>query len=107
VPGSYLWLLDPSSEKRRSSSTETTGPGDENSDSEKDRDSKHSLLRAAESAGVQSRRILFARRVEKAAHILRHAAADLFLDTLVYGAHSTATDAIRGVSASAGLCSSV
>lgn len=30
--------------------------------------------------------------------MFRHAAADLFLDTLIYGAHSTATDALRGVS---------
>jgi predicted O-linked N-acetylglucosamine transferase (SPINDLY family) len=29
-------------------------------------------------------------------HIIRHFAADLFLDSLVYGAHSTATDALRG-----------
>ena len=30
-------------------------------------------------------------------HIVRHAAGDLFLDTLIYGAHSTATDSMRGV----------
>jgi hypothetical protein len=30
--------------------------------------------------------------------MIRHAAADLFIDSFVYGAHSTATDALRGVS---------
>merc|ERR1719409_805022 len=35
-------------------------------------------------------------RVPKAEHLRRHAAADLLLDTLIYGAHSTATDALRG-----------
>lgn len=30
--------------------------------------------------------------------IFRHLAADIFVDTFVYGAHSTATDSIRGVS---------
>lgn len=55
------------------------------------------LLKSFVSAGVAARRILFAPRADKNAHIRRHAAADLFLDTIVYGAHSTATDALRGV----------
>lgn len=58
---------------------------------------KQSLLRAVVAAGVSEKRVLFAPRADKNAHIRRHAAADLFLDTIVYGAHSTATDALRGV----------
>lgn len=50
----------------------------------------------AASQGVDGRRIVWAPRVSKAEHLLRHAAADLFLDTLIYGAHSTATDALAG-----------
>ena len=48
--------------------------------------------------GVEAKRVIFAPKMSKSAHIFRHAAADLFLDTVVYGAHSTATDALRGVS---------
>lgn len=50
----------------------------------------------AEAHGVQRQRIVFGKRVPKSEHLLRHAAADLFLDTLIYGAHSTATDALAG-----------
>lgn len=45
---------------------------------------------------MHRRRIVFAKRVPRAQHLSRHAAADLFLDTLTYGAHSTATDALAG-----------
>lgn len=34
--------------------------------------------------------------MSKSEHLRRHAVADLFLDTLTYGAHSTATDALAG-----------
>lgn len=50
----------------------------------------------AQSRGVDGRRIVWARRLPKREHLLRHAAADLFLDSLTYGAHSTATDALAG-----------
>ena len=45
---------------------------------------------------MHRRRIVFAKRVPRTQHLSRHAAADLFLDTLTYGAHSTATDALAG-----------
>ena len=48
--------------------------------------------------GILKSRLIFAEYIPKDQHLLRHKAADLFLDTLVYGAHSTATDALRGVS---------
>lgn len=59
---------------------------------------KDALLHAVAAEGVDERRLIFAPRAGKMDHIYRHAAADLFLDTIVYGAHSTATDALRGVS---------
>lgn len=45
---------------------------------------------------MDGRRIVWAEWVSKSEHMLRHALADLFLDTLTYGAHSTATDALAG-----------
>ena len=48
--------------------------------------------------GQLKTRLIFAPRAPKSVHIRRHKAADLFLDTFIYGAHSTATDALRGVS---------
>ena len=83
VPRGYLWLLEPS---------------DSGSDGSNGTLSKTSILISAVAAGVSRNRIIFAGRSSKSQHIFRHAAADLFLDTIVYGAHSTATDALRGVS---------
>ncbi|NDG50946.1 MAG: glycosyltransferase, partial [Rhodospirillales bacterium] len=39
-------------------------------------------------------RLVFAPRTEPAAHLARHRLADLFLDTLPYNAHTTASDAL-------------
>jgi predicted O-linked N-acetylglucosamine transferase (SPINDLY family) len=52
------------------------------------------LRQAAESAGVQAGRLAFAPRVRVDEHLARHRAANLFLDTLPYGAHTTASDAL-------------
>jgi len=53
------------------------------------------LRKAAGAAGIDPRRLIFAPRLDdKAAHLARHRAADLFLDTAIYGAHTTATDAL-------------
>jgi len=43
---------------------------------------------------VATERVVFAPRVEAAEHLARVAAADLHLDTLPYGAHTTANDAL-------------
>jgi protein O-GlcNAc transferase len=52
-------------------------------------------LRAeAEKRGVSPRRLIFAPNVSLAAHLARHRQADLFLDTLPYNAHTTASDAL-------------
>jgi len=54
---------------------------------------RENLRRAASAQGVAPERIIFAARAEERGdHLARLAAADLFLDTLPYGAHSTAND---------------
>ena len=70
VPGSVLWLLE-------------CNPW-----------AKANLLREAEAQGVDGSRLLFAPRVPIAEHLARHDLADLFLDTLPYNAHTTASDAL-------------
>jgi len=55
---------------------------------------KANLQREAESAGVDKDRLVFAPRIAIADHLARHAHADLFLDTLPYNAHTTASDAL-------------
>jgi len=80
VPGSVLWLLRPS--KRL--------------DKNQGNLAEENLCAEAVSRGVDRGRLVFAPRVGKAAHLARHAHASLFLDTFFYGAHSTATDSLRG-----------
>ena len=45
-------------------------------------------------AGIDAGRLVFAPVVPVGAHVARNAAADLFLDTYPYGAHTTANDAL-------------
>jgi protein O-GlcNAc transferase len=52
------------------------------------------LRRAAQAAGVDAARLVFAPRVGVVDHLARHGAADLFLDTWPCNAHTTASDAI-------------
>lgn len=53
------------------------------------------LRREAAGRGVSGDRLIFAQRLESMAeHLARHRAADLFLDTLPYNAHTTAVDAL-------------
>jgi protein O-GlcNAc transferase len=53
------------------------------------------LKTEAERRGVDARRLVFAGRVEQLPdHLARHRLADLFLDTLPYNAHTTASDAL-------------
>ena len=75
VPESVLWLLAPS----RGAAVV-----------------RDNLLRRAAGDGIAAERLVFAARVGRAAHLRRLAAGDLFLDTFLYGAHTTATDALRG-----------
>lgn len=68
VPGSVLWLRN----------TATVN-----------------LTREAERRGISSKRLIFSQRVEtQEDHLARHRLADLFLDTIYYNAHTTASDAL-------------
>jgi|HubBroStandDraft_1064217.scaffolds.fasta_scaffold00033_30 protein O-GlcNAc transferase len=70
TPGSMLWLYRDSFEAER-------------------------RLRASAAAlGVDPQRLVFAGPVALEDHLARHARADLFLDTLPYNAHTTASDAL-------------
>jgi protein O-GlcNAc transferase len=70
VPGSVLWLL------------QDNAGADAN------------LRSAAAARGVNPARLIFADRVKLEDHLVRHRLADLFLDTLPYNAHTTASDAL-------------
>jgi protein O-GlcNAc transferase len=70
VDGSVLWLL-------------------------KDNDAVAVNLRAeALARGIAPDRLVFAARTDPASHLARQGLADLFLDTLPYNAHTTASDAL-------------
>ena len=51
------------------------------------------LRQAATDAGIDSRRLVFAPAAPRATHLARMACADLFVDTLFYGAHTVAVEA--------------
>ena len=70
VPGSVLWLLQ---------DNEAAG---------------RNLRAEAALRGIDPARLVFAARVDAALHLARHRLADLFLDTLPYNAHTTASDAL-------------
>ena len=52
------------------------------------------LRKEAVARGVSAERLIFAKRVPPSDHLARHRLADLFLDTLPYNAHTTASDAL-------------
>ena len=52
------------------------------------------LRRQAQARGVDPARLVFATRCPLDEHLARHRLADLFLDTLPYNAHTTASDAL-------------
>jgi predicted O-linked N-acetylglucosamine transferase (SPINDLY family) len=70
VPESVLWLLQ-----------DNAGAAD-------------NLRAAARGHGLAPERLVFAPRTVSEAHLARHRLADLFLDTLPYNAHTTASDAL-------------
>src|SRR5580693_4486564 len=71
VPGSVLWLI------------------------EDNKDAAGHLTRHAARAGIAPERLIFAPRLTVERHLARHRLADLFLDTLPYNAHTTASDSLR------------
>jgi protein O-GlcNAc transferase len=70
VPGSVLWLL----------ADNPTAVGN--------------LRREAVRRDVSPERLVFAERISLPEHLARHRAADLFIDTWPYNAHTTASDAL-------------
>ena len=52
------------------------------------------LRKEAATRGVNPERLVFARLIPLQDHLARHRVADLFLDTLPYNAHTTASDAL-------------
>lgn len=52
------------------------------------------LRSEAMAQGIDPARLIFAEKMPHAEHLARHRAADLFLDTLPYNAHTTASDAL-------------
>jgi predicted O-linked N-acetylglucosamine transferase (SPINDLY family) len=52
------------------------------------------LRREASARGIDIERLVFAKRMALSDHLARHRSADLFLDTLPYNAHTTASDAL-------------
>ncbi|HVE54542.1 MAG TPA: hypothetical protein VNB23_14275, partial [Ramlibacter sp.] len=50
---------------------------------------------SARARGIDPSRLVFAPRKPLGEHLARHRCADLFLDTLPYNAHTTASDALR------------
>lgn len=52
------------------------------------------LRREAQARGVDPGRLVFAPKLPQAQHLARHRHADLFLDTLIVNAHTTASDAL-------------
>jgi protein O-GlcNAc transferase len=70
ISGSVLWLLEDNATAARN------------------------LRAEAENRGIDSDRLIFAKRIPVAEHLARHRVADLFLDTLPYNAHTTASEAL-------------
>ena len=56
--------------------------------------STRNLKDYANKCGIHPERIIFASRAPNDEHIARHALADLYLDTLPYNAHTSASDAL-------------
>ena len=52
------------------------------------------LRKEAQVRGIDSNRLIFAKKMFPPEHLARHQVADLFLDTLPYNAHTTASDAL-------------
>jgi protein O-GlcNAc transferase len=70
VPASVLWLLADNATATRN------------------------LKHEAAARGIDPERLVFAARADLPEHLARHRLADLFLDTLPYNAHTTASDAL-------------
>lgn len=54
----------------------------------------NNLREEIQTRGLEGNRLVFAKRMELDEHVARHRLADLFIDTLPYNAHTTASDAL-------------
>ena len=54
----------------------------------------NNLKLEANKRNIDSKRIIFAKRMKMSDHLARHKVADLFIDTLPYNAHTTASDGL-------------
>jgi predicted O-linked N-acetylglucosamine transferase (SPINDLY family) len=70
VPGSFLWLIEDMPQ------------------------TSENLKREAVARGIAKDRLVFAPNLPLAEHLTRHRQADIFLDTMPYNAHTTASDAL-------------
>ena len=52
------------------------------------------LRKEAKFRGLDPNRLVFAKKINSSEHLARHYVADLFIDTLPYNAHTTASDAL-------------
>jgi len=52
------------------------------------------LRKEAQFRGLDPNRLVFAKKINSSQHLARHCVADLFIDTLPYNAHTTASDAL-------------
>ncbi|HWU25440.1 MAG TPA: hypothetical protein VN154_03475, partial [Rhizomicrobium sp.] len=55
---------------------------------------RENLRTSAKQLGISAERLVFAPRTPLSDHLARHRLADIFLDTLPYNAHTTASDAL-------------
>ncbi len=95
VPKSVLWLLRPSA-RHEVDTVRTLDIRDYMYRSSHSTQVRRNLEKEAKAFGVLPSRIVWAPRVPKLAHLARHRHATLFLDTLIYNAHSTASDSLFG-----------
>tara|TARA_Y100000590_G_scaffold326674_1_gene370765 strand:+ start:131 stop:2200 length:2070 start_codon:yes stop_codon:yes gene_type:complete len=54
----------------------------------------NNIKKECDKKNINSERIIFAKRMNLSDHLARHKLADLFLDTIPYGAHTTCSDAL-------------
>lgn len=59
-----------------------------------DKTARRNLREAAQRAGLSPERVVFGDTLPKPKHLARLSRADLFLDTMVYNAHTSASDAL-------------
>ncbi len=91
-PKTHFWMVKPAHHKNNEFTDSSP-----NNTAEQTSLTETNLVRQSLMRGMSPHRLKFVPRLDKQDHIMRHQEAHLFVDTFTYGAHSTATDALRGV----------